>query len=130
MEITKISKENWEISYRKWKLIVEFAKQKIRFHTKYGFERLIVVSECGYCKEVNLNCSKCKLYTEGVCSSAEYAKRGKKNTKDIPYLRYIREMRRSFPKNGNNKKLLEINWADVLRDAMIMLNTIMKDEPI
>lgn len=128
MEIIKISRENWEISYEKWRLLVKFAKQQIRFHTRYGFVNLEVVGGCGYCKEVNFNCFKCKLYAERVCCSADYADKAGINRQEIPYLRYVREMRRSLPK-GDAQKLVEIDWVSVLRDSIMMRIVISRDEP-
>ena len=122
--VKKISNKNWCISYNKWRWIVIFTKRQIKFNTKDGFTNFKVVGECGYCIEVNSNCFECHLYKENVCCSAEYLKKAGKNYKDIPYLRYVFNMREVLRKNLDKPR-----WKEILADALTMRDTIKADKP-
>ncbi|WP_096895360.1 hypothetical protein [Candidatus Scalindua japonica] len=120
---TGISRKNWEMSYRKWKLLVILARLRIRFHTKRGFSFLNVIGKCGYCIEFKSNCFNCNLYKQSLCCSINNLTKEKRE-KTVLW-KYLNVMQKSV-KNYN----IKIDWQkDVLAYAIGMRDAIKKDKP-
>ncbi len=123
--IRKISRENWKISCSKWWWIVVLARLHIRFNTKDGYTFLQVVGKCGYCIELDTNCSICYLYKKGVCCSIKYLKSGKRKRRNTTLWKYVHVM-----KKGIRDYTVKIDWnKDVLPWAIEMKDTIRRDKP-
>ncbi len=120
---TNISRENWEMSYKKWQWLVILARLHIRFHKKNGFSFLKVVDKCGYCIEFKSNCFNCNLYKQNLCCSMKNLTKEKRESTAL--WKYLNTMQKSV--KDYNKK---INWKkDVLTYAIEMRNAIKKDKP-
>ncbi len=123
LSTTNITQENWQMSYKKWWLLVILARLRIRFHTKKGFSFLKVLGKCGYCIEFESNCFNCNLYKQDLCCSIKNLTKEKK--RNTVLWKYLRAMQKGI-KNYNVK----INWEkDVLAYAIEMRNAIKKDQP-
>lgn len=121
--IVKVSFLNWKMSHSKWEKIVEFVKSRKIFDNKMGFNTLQVIGKCGYCLEVELNCSKCYLYDENMCCSVEYLLQ-QKEKRNTPFWTYVTEMRHSLKKGVES-----VRWNIVLSSALKMRDIIKGDEP-
>lgn len=104
-----ISRENWLQSKKKWEKIIEKTRDGHRFTSfGIGFEDLVVVTDCGYCKEFKQHCAKCVLATKRLCYWTEIS---------VAFWHYVSLMCKGKPKKAlpHAEKILSAILEDKAR---------------